>query len=318
MTMLLPVKEKIALFVCDDLTGMLIMNSVVPGLKNLGYEPVIFNTGLNRNRAFKIPTPPVVAFFNATLPSQVIVPTLEGQPITDAPNHTYRQLAAIHGVTYREIDDVNNPDFVNEIISDSYRGGIAIRFLQVFGPEAISVFHEKGFLWNLHSGLLPDYKGLLTPYRAIANGEKTYGLTLHDLTCGIDRGAIIAKGELPLDPKRPVLDLYLDSVPTAARLVLENAAIFKCDGSVQLMPQEKKAGAYYTNPTSAEFRKFATDGIIYAHAEAAVERISGLFSAPETILHARLKQNMSSALQSPNTREAILFPTQPQLHAAMR
>lgn len=284
-----PAKEKVALFVCNDLTGLLIANGLVPGIKNIGYEPVIFNTGDNRNRQFKIPTPPVVSFFNATLLRDTIIPTLESQPITAAPNYTFRQLANIHGIEYREIRDVNDPAFIAEIAGDeTMRGGLAERFLQVFGREAISMFHEKGFLWNLHSGLLEKYKGLLTPYRAIENGEKTYGMTLHDLTCGIDEGDIVAKGELPLDASKPVLDLYMDTVPVGVQMTLDRLAAFKKDGRVDLTPQGPSR-SYYTNPTAQEFARYASQGIYYSDGEASIERITGLFTQSSTLQQMRLK-----------------------------
>lgn len=305
-----PAKEKVAIFVCDDLTGILILNRIMPDMKTMGYEPVIFNTGSNRNRQFKIPTPPMVSFFNAALPTQVIIPTLEAQSATAAPNYTYRQLVALHDLEYREIKNVNDPAFVNEIAADpEYRGAIAARFLQVFEKEAISVFHEKGFLWNLHSGLLPNYKGLLTPFRAIANGEKTYGLTLHDLTCGLDEGDIILQGELPLNPAKPVLDLYLDSVPTGADMILKSLAAFKRDGAVPLASQgQTPAKSYYTNPTEKEFRDFAAQGIVYAKPVEVIERITHLFTAEGTILRETLREKLQAALCAALTPSPAIPP----------
>jgi methionyl-tRNA formyltransferase len=289
-------KEKVALFTCNDLTGLLIANGLVPEMKKIGYEPVIFNTGDHRNRRFKIPTPPVVSFFNAALLRDTIIPTLESLPITTTANHTFRQLADIHEIEYREIADVNDQDFIAEIVGDeNMRGGLSERFLQVFGKEVISVFHEKGFLWNLHSGLLPHYKGLLTPYPAIRNGEKTYGMTLHDLTCGIDEGDIVAKGELPLDASKPVLDLYMDVVPVGVNMTLDRLATFKRDGKVNLTPQ-KSPHVYYTNPTAQEFAQYASQGIYYADAVSSIDRITGLFAEAGTIQGSRLRTNVEDAI----------------------
>ncbi len=284
--MLVPEKEKIALFVCNDLIGLLLLNRIVPRIQEIGYEPVIFNTGTNRNRKFKIPTPEAVSFFNSTLLTKAVIPALERNPTTHAPNHTFRQVAALYGVQYQEIENVNDPDFVYGIAGDhQYRGGIAMRFLQVFDKEAINVFHEKGFLWNLHSGLLPDYKGLTTPFRAIANGEKAYGMTLHDLTCAIDEGDIILKGELPLSPLKPVLDLYLDTVPIGVEMVLKSLQSYKRNGFVVALPQQKPTTqTYYPNLTDREFREFMSKGVIYADPQKASEQITKLFSIAGTAL----------------------------------
>lgn len=315
--MLAPAQEKVALFVCDDLTGLLLLNRVAPHMKTIGYEPVIFHAGSHHNRKFKVPTPPVVAFFNAALPRDVIVPTLESQPVTAALNHTARQLAQIHGIEYREITDVNDPSFVAEIVGENYRGGVALRFLQVFEKEAIGVFHEKGFLWNLHSGLLPNYKGLLTPFRAIAKGEKSYGLTMHDLTCGIDEGDIIIKGELPLDASKPVLDLYLDMAPLGADMVLRGLTAFKQGEDLPRQAQEQPpAKNYYTNPTTKEFREFVANGIVYADAQTTVERITELFTAEGTAMRTQLRHSLECAVDHAANPQRIpeLHETVPEIH----
>ena len=291
-------KQKIALFVCNDLMGLLLLNRVVPAMIEIGYEPVIFNTGTNRNRNFKIPTPPVVAFYNSTLLSQAVLPTLEAHPIDTAFNHSFKQLAKKYKIHYREITNVNDPAFIEEIAFDSeLRGGVALRFLQVFEREAINVFHEKGFMWNLHSGLLPKYKGLLTPFRAIANEEKTYGMTLHDLACGIDKGDIIMKGELPLNPAKPVLDLYLDTLPIGVDMVLKSLKLFKVNGCVPRMPQENvTCQSYYTNPTELEFESFAKKGIVYARPVQSIMRLSSLFAGAQNELYKNLEQKMSDVM----------------------
>lgn len=291
-------KGKIALFACNDLTGWLIVNGLVPRIQAIGYEPVIFNTGDHRNRQFKIPSPAVVAFFNAALPRDVIAPVLEGQPISHAANHTLRQLSTIYSIEYREIKDVNDPSFVADIVADeNIRGGIAARFLQVFEEEAISVFRAKGFLWNLHSGLLPQYKGLLTPYRAIENGEKSYGMTLHDLTSCIDEGDIIATGLLPLDSSKPVLDLYMDTAPLGVDMVIEALSNLDQHGHIPKTPQALLGSpAYYPNPTAQEFARYSASGIFYADQCTSIDRIAGLFSAAGTMQEALLKRTMQQAI----------------------
>lgn len=41
--------HRVALFVCDDLVGLLMLNSIVPMMKRIGLEPIIFYTGTYRN-----------------------------------------------------------------------------------------------------------------------------------------------------------------------------------------------------------------------------------------------------------------------------
>jgi methionyl-tRNA formyltransferase len=293
-------QKKVAIFVCHDVTGLLIVNHIVPKMIEMGLSPVLFNTSMQRNRVFKIPTPPVVAFFNAVLTNDVLIPLLERSEAHDSINTSYKGLSHKFGVEYYDITDVNDHKLQDFILSDdSFIGGMAIRFLQVFEDPIINLFHQKGFMWNLHSGLLPKYKGLLTPYRAIQNGDKTYGMTLHDLTAGIDEGDILAKAELPLNSKRPIFDLYLDLVPHGAEIILNTLLTYLDGGDIRAASQERvDKKNYFTNPTSQEFREFMARGIVFANPFDAVQRLISLFARKNSMLERQLRDGFMGALQN--------------------
>lgn len=275
-------KPKIALFVCDDVVGVLMANKIIKDALDMGIEPIIITTGNKRNRQFKVPTPPLVSKFNVEVLRDIIVPHLESNPHSQNPNLTYRQLAQRHELDYIEIDNVNDPSFVQSIRdNDDIIGGVSARFLQVFEKDIIDAFREKGFLWNLHSGLLPQYKGLLTPYRAIDNGETSYGLTLHETACRIDEGRVVALGQLPLDKSKPIMDLYLDSVDKGVEMVSHALSLIVQGQDIEARVQ-KPSPDYYTNPTAQEFKQFTTDGVIYAHPIETTRRIVNAFTTAGT------------------------------------
>ena len=51
---------------------------------------------------------------------------------------------------------------------------------------------------NIHPSLLPLYKGLHTHERAIADGQKEAGCTVHYVTAALDDGPIIAQARVPI------------------------------------------------------------------------------------------------------------------------
>lgn len=59
-----------------------------------------------------------------------------------------------------------------------------------FFPAHIRAFPGMGAL-NLHPSLLPAYRGIKPLENALANGETTIGVTLHELTRELDAGDII-------------------------------------------------------------------------------------------------------------------------------
>lgn len=51
---------------------------------------------------------------------------------------------------------------------------------------------------NIHGALLPEYRGCNPTEWAIINGETTTGVTLHEISSGIDEGRIIDRGVTPI------------------------------------------------------------------------------------------------------------------------
>tara|TARA_B100000674_G_C37726414_1_gene862223 strand:+ start:51 stop:623 length:573 start_codon:yes stop_codon:yes gene_type:complete len=64
-------------------------------------------------------------------------------------------------------------------------------FMKILSENFIKRF--KGKIINIHPSLLPKYKGLNTHERAIRNGEKFSGCTVHYVNSKLDSGKIIAK-----------------------------------------------------------------------------------------------------------------------------
>ena len=57
-----------------------------------------------------------------------------------------------------------------------------------------------GRMINVHPALLPSYKGLNTHARALADGAKIHGCTIHHVTAEMDVGPIIAQAAVPVLP----------------------------------------------------------------------------------------------------------------------
>lgn len=56
----------------------------------------------------------------------------------------------------------------------------------------------RGKLVNIHPSLLPKYKGLNTHQRAIDNGDKEHGVSVHFVTPELDGGPVIIQSKVPV------------------------------------------------------------------------------------------------------------------------
>lgn len=84
-------------------------------------------------------------------------------------------------------------------------------FMRLLTPWFVDAWRER--LLNIHPALLPSFKGLSTHERALEEGVKLHGATVHYVSSEMDDGPIITQGAVP------VLDN--DSAETLGARVLE-------------------------------------------------------------------------------------------------
>ena len=71
-------------------------------------------------------------------------------------------------------------------------------FMRILTPGFVA--HYAGRLINLHPSLLPAFPGLHTHQRAIDEGCKLAGATVHQVTAELDHGHILAQAAVPVLP----------------------------------------------------------------------------------------------------------------------
>jgi len=62
------------------------------------------------------------------------------------------------------------------------------------------VEHYRGRLLNIHPSLLPKYRGLHTHERALADGEREHGASVHFVIPELDSGPVIVQARVPVLP----------------------------------------------------------------------------------------------------------------------
>lgn len=88
--------------------------------------------------------------------------------------------------------------------------------------ESTFISHYPGRILNIHPSLLPKYTGLRTHQRALENGEKIHGCSVHFATTKLDGGPVILQASVPV--------LENDNAELLAKRVLEKEHIIypKC------------------------------------------------------------------------------------------
>ena len=69
-------------------------------------------------------------------------------------------------------------------------------FMRVMTAEFVTLWRDR--MLNIHPSLLPSYKGLHTHERALADGVKIAGCTVHFVAPDLDSGPIVAQAAVPV------------------------------------------------------------------------------------------------------------------------
>lgn len=142
----------------------------------------------------------------------------------------------------RRTSDINTlADQLSEASADGVVWSIDNRF--IFRAPVLRLGHR---IYNIHGGPLPGYRGLplaLVAY-AILNGEREYGVTLHEVDAGVDTGAVLAEQRFPVAPDDGFEDVMLEVIEACHQLFVDNLDAVLV-GRLSASPQPAGTGRYY-------------------------------------------------------------------------
>ena len=132
---------------------------------------------------------------------------------------------------------------------EKLRDGTALSILRELDPELIVVaaygrilpddilaLPPKGCI-NVHSSLLPKYRGSAPINWAVMNGESESGVTIMDVVHDLDAGDILAQVSTPIGPDETAEDLHDRLAVMGGELLAETVAKI-ADGAVTRTPQD--------------------------------------------------------------------------------
>lgn len=138
------------------------------------------------------------AIVNTAIPNAKVVAVLSNNP-----NAAGLAWAAERGITTAAL---NHKDFANRMdfdhammqLIDKYAPDLVVLagFMRILTPEFCA--HYENRCINIHPSLLPSFTGLHTHQRALDEGCRISGCTIHFVTEVLDNGAIIAQGVVPI------------------------------------------------------------------------------------------------------------------------
>lgn len=131
---------------------------------------------------------------------------------------------------------------------------LSIFFNQILKEEILNIPRFGAF--NLHPSLLPKYRGISPTFWALANGEKTTGVTLHKMNWKIDVGEILGQKEVEILPDDTEHSLYMRCCQVGLKLIISLIDSLKQGLSVSLRQMNLSEKSYYSLPKKRAVEDF--------------------------------------------------------------
>jgi methionyl-tRNA formyltransferase len=133
-------------------------------------------------------------------------------------------------------DTVNSPDAQAQLRSVAADLLVVCDYGEILRPETLATTRLGGI--NLHGSLLPKYRGAAPVQWAILRGETETGVSIIEMTPGLDAGPILAQQRTPIDPDEDAAQLEARLATIGAKLVLRVVDDLQA-GRAQLISQDK-------------------------------------------------------------------------------
>jgi methionyl-tRNA formyltransferase len=248
---------RIAFLVNRDVESNLALNLLLPELHSRTCG-IFLSERVGGGKAAPPPMLGQLGFVEQDLFNTLVFPLIENSP-GDGRHAGFGEFEKRYGIPVQALSSVRDPaslDKLRQVQADLF---VSIRFGRILGAEALAI-PSCGVL-NLHSGLLPQYRGVLATLRALLNGDAEIGCTLHWIDSPtIDTGAVVATSKQAVARHHSLLWHILALYPLGANLILDAVHKLERGEPVPGQPQDPSSGAYYSFPSEEDLVRFTAAG----------------------------------------------------------
>ncbi len=141
-------------------------------------------------------------------------------------------LAEKHNLTVIQPESLKNFQTANHI----FHIGVTAQYGKII-PQSVLDLPKHGIL-NVHTSLLPKYRGASPIQSALINGETETGVTIMKMEAGLDTGPILIQQKISIDPDDTYLNLDHKLAPIGAKALLEALPAY-IEGTLQPQAQDE-------------------------------------------------------------------------------
>lgn len=130
---------------------------------------------------------------------------------------------------------------------------VSIRFGQIFKGQIISL--PKFGIINLHSGILPNYQGIMATFWTMRDGREEIGCTLHFVQdSSIDSGDIIEISRIAADYEKPLILNVFNLYKGGIQMIIGFVKKIENNLKINTIKQDKNVARYFSYPSEEEIK----------------------------------------------------------------
>ncbi len=161
------------------------------------------------------------------------------------------------GIPVIPAKSVNSPEYIaraRELAPDVI---VSVAAPEIFKPEILGVPRIGCF--NIHSGRLPVYRGMMPNFWQMKHGEDRAVVTIHEMVPKLDAGGILATHEFALKPKDSLDRVIRGTKQEGARLMIDVLRRARTGDAVST-PLDMSDKKYFSFPKPADVKEFRARG----------------------------------------------------------
>lgn len=149
-----------------------------------------------------------------------------------------RALVQPLGIPVLTPENINTPDVLGQIADWRAEVAVVVAFGQILKPELLALFPRK--IVNVHTSLLPRWRGAAPIQRAIMAGDLETGVALQILVRKLDAGDVLGVRRLRLTEELNASEVHEQMKPLASALLQEDLMDYLRGNLVPLVQDESQ------------------------------------------------------------------------------
>ncbi|GBE17403.1 bifunctional polymyxin resistance protein ArnA [bacterium BMS3Abin15] len=159
-------------------------------------------------------------------------------------------------IPYVETASINSNYFHDIIRQKNIEILISIAINEKFSQETIN---SVSYALNVHSSLIPRYRGLMGLFWAHYDGNTETGVTIHRMVAKYDAGAILGQCKFSISDSDSLHLLYLKAIEHGSRMISDTIEQINNNIANEYIPNLSDSG-YYGFPGNLDGKKYRALG----------------------------------------------------------